>query len=201
MKLDKFKYFYPEKPVLVHRDQDIVDKLSTDPAFVGETKFNGQRLELHVLNGVPEFWSRHGDKLKYKPSENVLSAIKNKIPNDGYYVFDGELRHNKVIGVRDRIVLWDVFVWNNRTVKTEYHERRALLESLNLDSDLESTLILMTQFKGDFKEKFDELVAESEEFEGIVMKNIHGKLNLGRTGGKNSQWMFKIRRETGRHRY
>lgn len=201
MKLSKFKYFYPEKPVLVHRDQEIVERLSLDPDYVGEIKFNGQRLELHVMDGVPEFWGRHGDKLTYKPSDNVLAAIKEKIPSTGYYIFDGELRHNKVVGVRDKIVLWDVFVWNSKTVRLEYEARREFLKSLNLDIGLEKTLTLIDQCEGNFKETFERLIGESEEFEGIVMKNIHGKLNLGRTGAKNSQWMFKIRRTTGRHRY
>jgi ATP-dependent DNA ligase len=201
MILKKFKYFYPEKPVLVHRDQELVHRLSMNPDYFGEIKFNGNRLVLHVMDGVPEFWGRHGDKLKYKPSDSVLSAIREKIPTTGYYVFDGELRHNKVVGVRDKIVLWDVFVWENKTVRLEYKDRRELLKNLNLNTNLDSTLILIEQCEGNFKETFDRLITESDEFEGIVMKNIHGKLNLGRTGGKNSQWMFKIRRTTGRHRY
>lgn len=201
MKLNTFKYFYPEKPVLVHRDQELVHRLSENPDYIGEIKFNGQRLVLHVLDGVPEFWGRHGEKLTYKPSESVLGVIKEKIPSQGYYVFDGELRHNKVPGMRDKIVLWDVFVWNNSTVRLGYDERRELLKSLNLDTDMDSILHLIGQCEGNFKETFDRLIAESDEFEGIVMKNRKGRLNLGRTGAKGSNWMFKIRRTTGRHRY
>ena len=201
MKLSKFKYFYPEKPMLVHRDQELVHRLSENPDYVGEIKFNGQRLVLHVIDGEPEFWGRHGEKLTYKPSDTVLEAIKEKIPCEGYYIFDGELRHNKVPGVRDKIVLWDVFAWAGRTVRLGYDERRELLKSLNLDTDLDSTLILIEQCEGNFKETFDRLVTENDEFEGIVMKSRKGKLNLGRTGAKNSNWMFKIRVTTGRHRY
>ncbi len=201
MRLKRFKYFYPEKPVLVHRDQELVYRLSEDPDYVGEIKFNGQRLVLHVIDGKPEFWGRHGDVLTYKPSEAVLSAISEKIPCEGYYIFDGELRHNKVPGVRDKIVLWDVFAWEGRTVRLVYEDRRELLKRLNLDTDLDSTLTLIGQCEGNFKETFDRLTAESDEFEGIVIKNIKGKLNLGRTGAKNSDWMFKIRITTGRHRY
>ena len=201
MRLKRFKYFYPEKPVMVHRDQELVHRMSENPDYIGEIKFNGQRLVLHVIDGVPEFWGRHGDILTYKPSESVLSAISEKIPSVGYYIFDGELRHNKVPGVRDKIVLWDVFAWEGRTVRLGYDDRRELLKSLNLDCSLDSTLILIGQCEGNFKETFDRLITESDEFEGIVMKNRKGKLNLGRTGAKNSDWMFKIRRTTGRHRY
>ena len=168
MILKRFKYFYPEKPVLVHREQELVYRMSENPDFVGEIKFNGIRLVLHVIDGKPEFWGRHGDILTYKPCEAVLSAIREKIPCEGYYIFDGELR---------------------------------LLKSLNLDTSLDSTLILIEQCEGNFKETFERLITESDEFEGIVMKNLKGTLNLGRTGAKNSQWMFKIRRTTGRHRY
>ena len=201
MRLRRFKYFYPEKPVLVHREQELVHKMSENPDYVGEIKFNGQRLVLHVIDGEPQFWGRHGDILTYKPSESVLSAIKEKIPCEGYYIFDGELRHNKVPGVRDKIVLWDVFAWAGRTTRSSYAVRREFLKSLNLDTDMDSTLILIEQCECNFKETFDRLITESDEFEGIVMKNLKGVLNLGRTGAKNSDWMFKIRRTTGRHRY
>lgn len=201
MRLKRFKYFYPEKPVLVHRDQELVHRLSEDPDYVGEIKFNGQRLELHVMDGLPEFWGRHGEKLTYKPSDTVLDEIREKIPCEGYYIFDGELRHNKVPGIRDKIVLWDVFAWDSRTLRSEYDERRELLKSLDLGIDLGNTLSMADQCTGDFRGIFDRLIEESDEFEGIVMKNRHGKLNLGRTGAKNSDWMFKIRRTTGRHRY
>jgi ATP-dependent DNA ligase len=201
MRLKRFKYFYPEKPVLVHRDQELVNRMSENPDYVGEIKFNGIRLVLHVIDGKPQFWGRHGEILTYKPSDTVLGEIREKIPTEGYYIFDGELRHNKVPGVRDKIVLWDVLAWAGRTTRSAYTVRRELLKSLNLDTSLDSTLILIEQCEGNFKETFDRLITESDEFEGIVMKNLKGKLNLGRTGAKNSQWMFKIRRTTGRHRY
>ena len=201
MRLKKFKYFYPEKPMLVHRDQDLVDRLSMNDDYIGEIKFNGQRLVLHVIDGEPQFWGRHGDKLTYKPSDSVLTAIEEKIPTTGYYIFDGELRHNKVPGVRDKIVLWDVFAWAGRTTRSSYATRREFLKSLNLDTDLDSTLILIEQCEGNFRETFERLTTENDEFEGIVMKSRKGILNLGRTGAKNSNWMFKIRRTTGRHRY
>lgn len=202
MKLSKFKYFYPEAPFLVHRDQNLVSKLSSDPDFISEIKFNGQRLVLHVNDGTPEFWGRHGNKLTYKPSKDVLAAIKAKVPSKGYYVFDGELRHNKVIGIRNKIVLWDVFVWSNETAtELEYCQRRELLKGLGLETSLESTLILIEQYSGNFKKIFDKLITITDEFEGLVIKNIHGQLELGRRSGVESQWMFKIRRKTNKHRF
>lgn len=214
MKIDVFKYFYPERPVLVHRDQDLVDRLSDDPNWIAELKYNGQKLELHVIDGKVLFYGRHGNLLKYHydPSPELVEYFKKRFPK-GYYLFSGELRHNKVVGVQHKIVLWDVFIYKNQFLyKEPYWARRAFLEKhfhsfgdatfQNLDIYKKNNypVCLIYQFKTDFKKVFNEVIKE-DELEGLVMKNLQGKLDLGRKSGPDSKWQFKIRKETGRHKF
>lgn len=200
MHIEKFTYFYPEKPTLVSVDQPLFQLYSTATSWVAEPKYNGSRLQLHIIDGKPEFWDRHGGQLAYTPTDEILSTLSDIFPTTGYYVFDGELRHNKVIGVRNKIMLYDVHIFENELlIGIPFSERREILERL-LTIDTEPVGIPM-QYSNDFKTVFDKLVAENEEFEGLVMKKLTGELNLGRTSGIDSKWMKKVRKKTGRHHF
>jgi len=41
----------------------------------------------------------------------------------------------------------------------------------------------------------------NQEIEGMVMKNLDGMLNLSRTRGQDSSWMFKVRRSSNSYRF
>ena len=84
--------------------------------------------------------------------------------------------------------------------KSPYWARRALLaDILTVDEELKVSLI--TQYTSDFKAVFNELTADENEYEGLVIKNLQGKIRPGRKSCPNSSWMYKIRKQTGRHRY
>lgn len=227
MQINQFKYFYPEAPQLILITQDLVEKLSKDDRWVAEPKYNGQRCELHVMDGKIEFWGRDGEPLKYEPNEALRAHLTALFPKRGYYLCDGELRHNKTIGVQHKLILWDCFIFNNELMnKKPYWYRRCLLMSLGLkerviitstqcvecDCDYKfekpittntsnEPVSLIEQYNTNFKDVFEHLIACSDEFEGVVLKNTQGKLNLGRKSAAKSTWMKKIRKATGRHRY
>jgi ATP-dependent DNA ligase len=197
MQLAKFKYFYPEKPRLIQLNQPLLQSLSNDPKYVAEKKYNGSRLELHHINNVFQFWNRHGQLLKYQPSPEIKEALQ-KFNLEGYWTFDGELRHNKTKGVRDKIILWDVFIAKGvMLIDKPYWYRHSLLAKI-LPIEGEPIGRPM-QYKNNFVELFKEVI--SEEIEGLVIKGLSGKLQLGRTTANDSNWMFKVRKTTGRHKY
>ncbi len=200
MKIKEFTYFYPEKPTLVSIEQDIFGMMSRDSKWVAEPKYNGARLQLHLMDGRPEFWDRHGKKLAYQPTAEILDEIKKLFPQKGYYLFDGELRHNKVIGVRNMIMIYDYLICDSElmlgfpfSVRRDYLERFLTVGA--------EPIGIPVQYKTDFENVFNTLVAENDEFEGLVMKNLNGQLNLGRSSGQKSKWMKKVRKQTGRHNF
>ena len=202
MNISKFTYFYPEKPTLVSIEQEIFQIMSRDPNWIAEPKYNGARCELHLMDGRPEFWDRHGKQLAYQPTEEILDEIARLFPTDGYYVFDGELRHNKVIGVRNKLMIYDIHIMNNQLLLgLPFSERRHFLEMFRFLTVGAEPIGLPVQYKTDFRNVFNTLVADNEEFEGLVMKNLNGHLELGRSSGQKSKWMKKVRKKTGRHHF
>lgn len=208
MKLTELTYFFPEKPVLISAEQSLFKLISNHEDWVAEFKYNGSRLQLHCLpDGSFQFWDRHGGQLAYTPDDGMLELLnqwRKKLP-DGYAIFDGELRHNKTIGVRHRIKLYDVFVIGGEFLADKtFKERRKILENTGL-TDMELTLSLTKQYTTDFPTIFNDIVNvfNDDELEGLVLKDLNGKLNLKRTGGtgQKSMWMYKVRRPSGRYKF
>lgn len=213
MKLNKITYFYPEKPQLILIETDAFQEMSDSPSWVCEPKYNGARCEVHILDGKVEFWDRHGKHLKYNSDplhedarEVLIKELVRIFGSTGYHVLDGELRHNKVTGIQNKLVIYDIHIHNNEVLnKMVFQDRRALLESLGFSIYNGDAVHLIYQYKDDFKRNFESFIAgnygDADEFEGIVIKNLNGKLKLGRASGSDSIWMFKVRKQTGRHRY
>lgn len=203
MQVNGFTYFFPERPGLIHVEQDLFGRLSADPAWIAEPKYNGSRLELQRLpSGIWLFYNRHGEKFSYTPSLEVTAALA-AIPLEAgkYYLFDGELRHNKTVGVRNKIVLYDVFVFGDELLTgVIFEERRGILETLNKRSGCAKALTIAPQYPGDFRAVFDELTPDPE-IEGLVMKNLGGKLDLGRKRAANSSWMMKVRKANNSYHF
>lgn len=196
MKFKNFLYFYPECPILITKEQDLFWRLSNDPSYIAEKKYNGQRLELHVWDTERfEFWNRHGAQLSFEPDERLRERIRYYLGNSGYCIFDGELRHNKTKGIQQKIVLYDIFMLDGEllTSKPFWFRRGQLSKMVSVEAD---PLGITMQFQDRFDQMF-ETVIKNPEIEGLVIKNLNGNLNLSRTGNQKSSWMYKVRRPNG----
>jgi len=199
MRIENFMYFYPEAPQLCLIESDLFQRLSKDPNWIAEKKYNEQRLMLHFSSEF-DFWNRHGKRLKYEPSpilQESLLALSQKLT--GYNMFDAGLRHNKTRGVRHMIVIYDIYVWNSEMlIKSEFKERRSMLEDI-LPCE-EVPIRIPKQFKSCFEQMFHRVI-DDDEIEGLVMKNLTGKIAPGRMCPVNSDWMFKVREPSGRYKF
>ena len=76
---------------------------------------------------------------------------------------------------------------------------------VDLCSDEKNVVKCIEQFKDNFKQAYDDCISgkygDPKEFEGLVIKNVNGMLNLSRTSGQNSNWMYKVRKQSGSYRY
>lgn len=205
MKMNTFTYFFPEKPTLISKDQPLTKQLSGDPDCVAERKYNGIRLQLHYLNGKFQFWGRHKDLLKFTPDAELLAdlnglakEIRNTLGTAGYCLFDGELRNNKTKGVRQKIMLFDIFIWNGEVLTgVPFTERRAIIESL-IPVDGEP-IGCPFHFRGNFIDAFNKVITD-DEIEGLVIKNLKGQFKISRMSPVNSAWMWKVRKPSKRYK-
>jgi ATP-dependent DNA ligase len=191
------KYFYPEKPMLFNINSPagelLINEMDKTKNYIVEKKYNGIRLELFYTNGNFEFWNRHGEMLSYRPDKNMMMSLEMmSMKLDGDCIFDGELRHNKVKGINNKIILYDVFMWNgNLLTNVKFEDRRKILQRiLSVDSN---PLGITKQYLSNFKDNFENFILDIE-IEGIVVKRKNGVLNLSRTRNQDSRWMFKARR-------
>lgn len=200
MKITAFKFFYPERPRLLHIEQPLFERLNQDRDWVAESKYNGSRLQLHHINGAWQFWNRHEQLMAYTPNQDVLDALAG-LNLAGYWLFDGELRHGKTKGVRHQIVLYDVFIVEGELLLAKpFGERREILETLLHYLGDYHVLSLPEQYPEGFRQVFGQ-VSQDEEIEGLVLKNVQGRLSLGRTRAAESSWMWKVRKPSGRYQF
>ena len=187
MILKKFTYFYPEKPQLILIESNAFEEMSNHPDYIAQPKFNEQRCELHLIDGVGHFWDRHGKELTYNSNpayaegkNEIVRILVEKFGDKGYFQFDAGLRHNKVHGVNHKLVIYDIFIYKNEILnKLIYNERREILEGYfgkNFIYDEDKTVHLINEYRDNFKKVYDDYINSSEEFEGIVIKNLNGKL-------------------------
>jgi ATP-dependent DNA ligase len=197
MEIEKFTFFYPEKPRMISSDGNLFDLLSKKREVVAEKKYNGIRLQLHFMpDGSFQFWNRHNVRLQYLPGQELSEAM-DQLGLEGYNVLDGELRHGKVKGVKHKIVLFDVFVFQNQLlVDKPFFYRRGLLEKLVYADNLQ----LVQQYRDNFRGVF-EFVTREPEIEGLVLKNKTGYLDFGLKSGALSKWMWKVRRPSKKQRF
>jgi ATP-dependent DNA ligase len=190
MEIKKFTFFYPEKPRMISSDGNLFDLLSKKRDVVAEKKYNGIRLQLHSMpDGSFQFWNRHNVRLQYLPSQELSEAM-GQLGLEGYNVLDGELRHGKVKGIEHKIVLFDIFVFQNQLLEDKpFCYRRVLLKKLIYADNFE----LAQQYRDNFRSIF-EFVTREPEIEGLVLKNTTGSLDLGLKSGVLSKWMWKVRR-------
>ncbi|MDI6854035.1 MAG: hypothetical protein QME75_10600 [Deltaproteobacteria bacterium] len=207
MRIDDFTYFYPERPRLLHIEQPLFERLSRDPDWVAEPKYNGSRLQLHHLDGAWFFWNRHQQLMDYRPSREIIDALDG-LDLKGYWLFDGELRHHKTRGISHKIVLYDVFIREGELLlNAPFQDRRNLLayvlrpHLLAYGGEPDAPALGMPcQYYDGWRRVFAE-VTRNEEIEGLVLKNRRGRLNLGRTKAAESSWMWKVRRPSGRYQF
>lgn len=200
MQIKNFTYFYPERAQLMLRESNAFNELSKNENWIAEPKYNGSRCVVHILDGEVSFYSRHGESLKYNedPDPDIVGYLKSLF-NMGYYQFDGELRHNKVKGIRDKLVIWDCFIYENVVLnRMPYWKRQSLCSIFPVDREHQISLI--ERYDTDFDKAFESVIKDSE-MEGLVLKKLNGELELCRTSSANSKWQYKVRKKTNSYRY
>jgi ATP-dependent DNA ligase len=192
--------YFPPKPTLMTIDQPLFDELEMDGRYVAELKFNGDHLILkRMADKSFEFWNRHGKKFKYDPSTELLDHL-NSLDWRGECVCDGELLHHKVRETKHMIVLWDIFMFDDISlVDQRYFSRHQILETL-FQRKRYLDLWISDQWKTGWREIYTK-ETQRKEIEGLVLKRIDNKFELGRSSSPIVKYMYKVRKPNSSYRY
>lgn len=183
-------YFFPNRPILYPPNHNKIKELSLDKNWIAEIKKNGDRLCLIKHDNNFFFYNRHKQILKYSPSSQLLQELYSlNIPNDTQ--LDGELLHNKTKHIKNTIFFYDIISWNNKQCNISFKERRQTL--INLINPQLKCIHLIKQYSNNFIELFNKVIKQNEN-EGLVLKNLNGKIQFNFNKSPDVVWQIKIRR-------
>ncbi len=206
MKHDPSRYLWPPRPeiaippMLIHRYAH----------WRAQYKRQGT---CSVLQVDPErrvtAMNRHRAAHKaWQPNEATRQAFLHL--RGGYYVFEAELMHSKVRGLRNINFIHDILVADDEyLVGMTFADRQRLLSDLFTPSIralcgghyvLDGNTWLAVNYRDmDFRVLFESLTAPEDE--GLVFKDPEAPLAFCSSESANSSWQRKCRRPTKTHPY
>lgn len=197
MKYDKFTYLYPPRAENAIPPSKLGEYQRK--GWIAQVKKNGTNSVIFVPPDRKVFaMGRENNQHKQWDFSPGSAEIFRSIPGNGWYVINAELLHSKVSGLRDINYIHDILVDNGEyLIGTTYAQRysRLLMMFLNGNLPKEQSHYVLNQHTwlarnhgSDFTGLFESL--ERPEDEGIVLKNMQGKLAIKNNNG----WTVKCRR-------
>ena len=174
--------------------------------WIAQAKKNGTNSVIFISPEKKVFAkNRHAkDHARWQFNEETSHIFKS-LPGKGWYVFNGELIHAKVKGMRNIHFLHDILVNDGEYLLREtYSKRWNLLCSLILRNAPANNGTIKTHWivndftwlakniHHNFSKTFEEL--NGKEDEGLVLKKMDGR--LGYRDGTNAPWAVKCRYPT-----
>jgi hypothetical protein len=205
VKYDTYKYLWPPRPETKIAPTDL--KVIEDMGWWGQAKMNGTLCTIYQPafkdRQKPFAMGRHGpdNMLAWQPGE-AWHCFADTLAN-GWYVFVGELLHDKGVGVRNTIVLFDLLVEDGEYLvgmpySERFHRLAQLLAIYRDNPRVEAThkeynegIWLIQNHARAFRQWFD--APAPAMVEGLVFKQRDAKLRLCSRATANKGWQVKCR--------
>jgi len=174
------------------------EKYLDDKEWVAELKRDGNRLEIHFdrRTGL-KFYNRNGKLYTKDVPKEIINGLLLSLDEDDYcsdFIIDGELTYTDIRGRDHRtqaqcpdaepvLWVWDIQKLNGEDLKKHtWTIRKTELKTLCDIYDWHYRTLNNIRYVPHYMQKREILeVAEKNEMEGIVLKNINGKYEEGRT--------------------
>jgi hypothetical protein len=211
MKYNNYKYIFPPRPhnAIKSIDLDFWDNGS----LVAQPKLNGSNTTIYT-NGVKHIaMNRHGQRLtNFQLTDNEIKDIYRG--NGEWMVINGEYmnksksdENNKVFN--HKFVIFDILTFDGEyLVGDTFEQRIQLLDKLygQVDSEkdylyrISENVYRVKSYYNSFKPLFDKLTP-IDMIEGLVMKRMNAKLELGTSENNNTKSQLKSRKPTKNYKY
>jgi hypothetical protein len=210
MRYDSYRYLFPPRPERAGAPNTL--SVYEAQGWVGQAKMNGTCCTIYVppVKGRRSFaMGRHGpeNRLQWQPGESWQN-FQSHLPGTGWYVFVGELLHDKGVGVRDTFYIFDMLVEDGEyLIGTTFRDRYARLAKLCAatpgERSVEHThtvitpgIWLATNHAHSFTAWHESIrnMPGKPPIEGLVFKRPDAKLLPCGRASANASWQAKCRR-------
>lgn len=200
---DKYKYIYPPRPEKKISPNDL--SLFDNGRYLAQPKLNGSCMEVYTNGKELAVMNRHKKPLTCHIDKDELKSLHR---GQGWIVLCGEYmnkgqtdENNKKWS--DNFVIFDILVHNSKHLKgTTFEQRFELLETLYpsnpvklLIHSISPNCYRVDSVYKNFERVFTD-ITQYQMYEGLVMKSINGKLELGTTQRNNTRTQIKCRKST-----
>lgn len=215
------KYIFPPR-TLTSFPKESQKMIQTDP-WIAQYKFNDTRCIITYTETETEaaLWSRHAERIKnYTPPQGIkdqLNQLHKLLGNNTPLYIDGGILHNKHQAIKNTIIIWDILVNIHHQTGTTYQTRYNQLANITTDQPyyikgihvgthiLPNIILPINIPPTDWDTAWEGVYHINKDYtqpliEGLVYKNTSGILKQGLKPDNNTEWSYKSRVPTKRHK-
>lgn len=213
MRYDSYRFLYPPRAAkkIFARDLDRYDH----GEYIAQPKYDGDCSTIAIGPDSIVIRNRHDEVKDHVDKSIDFASLRSLCP--GWLVLAGEMLDKAKAdehGVKIKgFVVWDILVYDGKyLINSTLSERIDLLDNLFRSFAMmvtESGMVsynhlLFTQFNGiyrapsylcQFKDLYNDVI-KTPLYEGVVLKKINAKLEIGLNEKNNSGWQLKVRKPT-----
>lgn len=212
MKYDSYKFIYPPRPknAISPDNLDYWDNNS----LLSQAKMNGSNVTIYTNGDSIIIMNRHGQRFSnFKIDTSEILSLYNS-SNKKWMVLNGEYmnkskndENNNVFN--HKLVIFDILCYEGEyLIGSTFLERIKLLDKIygTKNSDkyylfgITDNIYRVKSYFNGFKQIFDDFV-KIDMVEGLVMKKINAKLEIGLSEMNNFKTQLKCRKKTKLYNY
>lgn len=204
-----FQYLFPPRPE-IKAPSTVISNY--EGKFIAQPKLNGSCAILFTNGEKVIMMNRH----KAQFSRELLinkEELKKLHKGNGWIVLIGEYMNKSKKDSNGNIfngkfVIFDILVYQDKyLIGTTFKERQELLDKLyptqSFDkyiSAISSSLFKVNNIQTNITQSWEDII-KTDMYEGFVLKNPYGTLDVGYRSNNNTGWQLKIRKPTKNYEY
>lgn len=210
MKYNSYRYLYPPRPQNAVPSTDL--NYYDNGSFIGQPKLNGSNSTIYTDGVKVIIMNRHGDRLtrfEIKDDE-ILSLYRG---TGGWTVLNGEYMNkskrdeNSVFN--HKFVIFDILVNDgDYLIGKTFKQRVELLDEMfgkvECEKDylwgISDNVYRVKSYENNFSMLFDTLTP-IDMIEGLVLKRVNARLEMGNTELNNTKSQVKARKSTKNYKF
>jgi hypothetical protein len=212
MKYNSFRYIYPPRPKNAIPDSDL--DFWDNGSLVAQPKLNGSNCVVFTNGEKVMMMNRHSQYLTNVSiaREEILNLFRGEVGKwmviNGDYLNKSKQDENHLT-FNHKFVIFDILTFDGEyLVGDTFEQRIQLLDKLygQVDSEkdylyrISENVYRVKSYYNSFKPLFDKLTP-IDMIEGLVMKRMNAKLELGTSENNNTKSQLKSRKPTKNYKY